>query len=214
MSKERVKVYFDGFNMYHALHALRENHLKWVNLHKLSKRLLRPRTQTLDGVVYCSALANHFTGTKDHNKLARHIAYRNALEAKGVDCRMGKFAKRDLFFTRHNYRAKWKRREEKQTDVRIAISLVEDAYENEFDTALIVSCDSDLVPSFEAVKRRFPEKRLVTVAPPGRKHNDELLALADYHLSVKTKQVRECLFGARIMRNKSIVAVRPPEYRP
>jgi len=214
MTKERVKVYFDGFNMYHALHHLRENHLKWVNLHKLSKRLIRPRTQELAGVVYCSALATHFTGTKDHSKLSRHTAYKDALEAKGVDCRMGKFAKRDLFFTRHNYRAKWKRREEKQTDVRIAISVIEDAYENEFDAALVVSCDSDLVPCFESVQKRFPEKRMVTVAPPGRKHNDELIALADEHLSIKTKQVRQCLFGARIVKNGSVVAARLSEYRP
>jgi len=33
----RTIVYIDGFNLYHALDDLRENHLKWVDLWALSQ---------------------------------------------------------------------------------------------------------------------------------------------------------------------------------
>ena len=35
---------------------------------------------------------------------------------------------------------------EKKTDVNIAVRLLEDAYDNEFDLALVISADSDLAP--------------------------------------------------------------------
>jgi uncharacterized LabA/DUF88 family protein len=52
------------------------------------------------------------------------------------------------------------------TDVNIAVHLLEDAYDNVFDTALLVSADSDLAAPVEAVRRRFGTKRIVVVAPP------------------------------------------------
>ena len=32
MPRRRVSVYIDGFNLYHAIDALNENHLKWLDL--------------------------------------------------------------------------------------------------------------------------------------------------------------------------------------
>ena len=58
--------------------------------------------------------------------------------------------------------------QEKMTDVNIAVELLEDAFQDRFDTALLISADSDLVPPVLAVKRLFPKKRVVTVFPPGR----------------------------------------------
>jgi uncharacterized LabA/DUF88 family protein len=43
---------------------------------------------------------------------------------------------------------------EKGVDVRLALNLLEGAYEDMYDTALVISSDSDLAPAFEMVKRK------------------------------------------------------------
>lgn len=41
---------------------------------------------------------------------------------------------------------------EKGVDVQMAVDLVRGAYQNEFDTAVLVSSDNDLIPAIKAVK--------------------------------------------------------------
>ncbi len=59
--------------------------------------------------------------------------------------------------------------EEKMTDVNIATQLLCDTFHDVFDTALIISADSDLVPPTQAIRKFFPEKRVVVAFPPERK---------------------------------------------
>ena len=58
--------------------------------------------------------------------------------------------------------------EEKMTDVNMAVELLGDAQDDIFDTALVVSGDSDLYGPIEAVRRRYPHKRVVVAFPPDR----------------------------------------------
>ena len=50
----------------------------------------------------------------------------------------------------------------------IAVELLQDAFQNAFDVAILISADSDLIAPRAAVKRLFPDKRLVVACPPGR----------------------------------------------
>ncbi len=43
---------------------------------------------------------------------------------------------------------------EKGVDVRIGLDLLEGAYEDRYDTAIVISSDGDLSPAFEMVKRK------------------------------------------------------------
>ena len=54
------------------------------------------------------------------------------------------------------------------TDVNIAVELLGDAQDDIFDTALVVSGDSDLYGPIETVRRRYPHKRVVVAFPPDR----------------------------------------------
>lgn len=54
--------------------------------------------------------------------------------------------------------------EEKQTDVNIAIKLLELAVKDEYDTAVLVTGDSDMVPGIKAVKRLYPDKQVHVLA--------------------------------------------------
>lgn len=57
------------------------------------------------------------------------------------------------------------RPEEKQTDVNVAIHMVADAYEDNCDQQVLVSNDSDYVPSVQMVREKFPSMTLGLIAP-------------------------------------------------
>lgn len=204
----------DGFNLYHALHDLQKPHLKWLNLQKLAGRLIRPKSQVVVSVKYFSAYANHFSGTDQVGSLIRHRSYVAALESKGVRCIMGNFAKRYHYFSGRGYKSKWRRYEEKQTDVAIGTHLINDAHLDEFDTALVVCVDTDMLPAFALMNEHFPGKSVVCMAPPHRKHHGELQRVAAYCGSIKVSQVEQSLFGAVVVQNSTVIARRPPSYRP
>jgi uncharacterized LabA/DUF88 family protein len=214
MPIERIAVYIDGFNLYHALDALNAPALKWVNLRRLSDLLIARKNQKIVKVAYFSAYAHHFQNTPFEGRLRRHRAYVAALKAKNVYVRLGNFAKRSLDYKAKGFKASWTRREEKQTDVAIGVQVMRDAYCDVFDAAYIVSCDTDLVPVFEMGTATFPQKRFVTVAPPGRAHHQKLLDIATDHLVIKRSQIEKALFGPRVISGGKVVAIRPPSYRP
>lgn len=54
------------------------------------------------------------------------------------------------------------------TDVNIAVKILGDAGDDRFDTAVIVSGDSDLTGPIEEVRARYPNKRVVVAFPPNR----------------------------------------------
>jgi uncharacterized LabA/DUF88 family protein len=156
----RVACYVDGFNLYHAIADLRKPHLKWVDLFALAQSLCRPE-ETLVKVAYFSAYATWLP-----SKYARHREYVAALKLHGVECHMARFSEQQ---TRCNEcGATWKRHEEKETDVHFSLTFLEDAFDNIFDRAIIVSADGDHVPAVRSVRRRWPGKQIFAATPPGR----------------------------------------------
>ncbi|MFL1587059.1 NYN domain-containing protein, partial [Stutzerimonas stutzeri] len=76
---------------------------------------------------------------------SRQNRYIDALTARGgVSIDYGHFLSRPARC--RSCGAKWQRNEEKKTDVNIAVRLLEDAFDDLFDVAIIVSGDSDLAP--------------------------------------------------------------------
>jgi uncharacterized LabA/DUF88 family protein len=85
--------------------------------------------------------------------------------------------------------ASWIEYEEKETDVNIATALIEDAVEDRYDTAILVSGDSDLRPAVAAVKRLRPGKRIIAAFPPGR-HSRVLVRAVDAYIPISHTTVR------------------------
>lgn len=158
----RTKVYIDGFNLYHSIDELRPKkpHLKWVNLWGLSNSLLRAE-ERLVGVEYFSAFKK-----TNIDRLKRHEQYVEALKYHNVSTHMGKFKKKK--HRCRNCNQSYIGWEEKETDVHIAVKIVEDAFTNQFDKAIIITADTDLMPPIESVRSFFPEKDAVVIAPPKR----------------------------------------------
>lgn len=85
MTARRVAVYVDGFNLYHALDDLRQNHLKWLDLWALSEAMCREGERVIT-VKYFSAYA-----TWREKSYRRHQRYVKALQARGVIFVEGQF---------------------------------------------------------------------------------------------------------------------------
>ncbi|MGO8916054.1 MAG: NYN domain-containing protein [Stellaceae bacterium] len=156
----KVACYVDGFNLYHSIDDLRKPYLKWLNIMSLAQSLCRPGEELVK-VAYFSAYATWLPP-----QYARHRLYVTELMAAGVECHMAQFNVRTV--SCRSCRATWKSREEKETDVHFALTFLEDALDNTFHRALIVSADSDYIPAVRKVRNRFPAKEIFIAAPPGR----------------------------------------------
>ena len=187
----RVAAFIDGFNMYHALHSeARWHRYKWLNYRRLCFCVL-PTSASLDQLHYFTALY-HNPKTDGHQ---RHQAYIRALLSVGADVIYGKFKHRDRFCP--HCKREYPSREEKETDVNIAIGLYRGAARDEFDTALLVTADTDLLPAIKAFKADFPGKQLGVIFPPGRASVD-LKHVADFYMKTKEHHLSSCQFENRL----------------
>ena len=162
----RLGVYIDGFNLYHGLKAAAGRKFLWLDVEALARTLSRP-DQTLEFVKYFTADVRDAPASE-----ARQDIYLRALETRSKTLiYRGRFQEKNV--TCRQCKKSWRTYEEKETDVAIAAALMEDAVTEQWDTALIISGDSDLCPAVRALQRLRPAKRLVAAFPPKR-HSDEL----------------------------------------
>jgi uncharacterized LabA/DUF88 family protein len=204
----RVGCYVDGFNLYHAVHDLRKPHLKWLDLWALAQSLCRPK-EHLVKVAYFSAYATWLPGA-----YARHREYVKALRHIGVECHIARFSEKSARC--HTCGATWKQHEEKETDVHFSLTLVEDAIDDVFDRAILISADSDLVPPVGVVRRRLPGKEVFVATPPGRhSYARELVKACNSSTSITQGRVARCLLPEMVIDAKGVViARRPIDYDP
>ncbi|MEO1595770.1 MAG: NYN domain-containing protein [Pseudomonadota bacterium] len=158
--KLRTIAYIDGFNLYHAVKDLNRPELKWVNLWSLSESLLR-KNETLQAVKYFSAYATWIP-----DAYARHRRYTKALMAEGCDLVLGRFKDKHLIC--HKCGRRYTTKEEKETDVNIAIHLVADGLHDHYDRAILITADTDLSTAVDMARHHLPDKEIFVVAPPGR----------------------------------------------
>jgi uncharacterized LabA/DUF88 family protein len=201
----RIKFFIDGFNVYHALEREASYHkYKWLDYSKLASLFVRRQDQIVD-VLYFTALANW-----DVQKVNRHKIFISALKFKGVKVILGQFQrveKRCRNCHQHYYTF-----EEKKTDVNIAVELFKSAVRDEFDTAIIISGDSDLVPAVEAVKTLFPAKKVGVVIPINWRAV-LLKQVCDFHMKMKEKHLKASLLPDEIDLGGGIKLFRPPTWR-
>ena len=183
MRMERVVVYIDGFNLYHGMMQARLGSSRWLDLSAMS-RLLQGENRQLELVRYFTARVRDRPRDAD-----RQSVYIDALRSRGgVEIDFGFFLrKKDIECVR--CQNSWPDYEEKKTDVNIAVRLLNDALDNRFDVALIVSGDSDLVPAIESVRTRYPDKRLIVAFPPKRRSVDLKIA-AHASFGILNNQIR------------------------
>lgn len=139
--KQRVFIIIDGSNFYHRLKEAR------VGLHNL-----------LD--FDYTALAHFLSGKR---KVARKAYYIGLVRANPKDKKAVKMMANQHRLLTKLKKEKWSlfygdllkskgKYHEKGVDVKIAVDLIVGAYENEYDTAILASSDTDLLPAIDKVK--------------------------------------------------------------
>ncbi len=188
----RTVVYIDGFNLYFGLKSKGWNRYYWLNLVKLSESLLKP-DQQLEGTKYFTSQV-----TTPTDKRIRQRTYIEALETlNDIDIIYGKFQTNDV--TCWNCGFVMPRPSEKMTDVNIAIQMLNDAFLDVFDTAILISGDSDLSAAISSIRSAFPSKRVIIAFPPNR-FSYELGILANGHFTIGRKKFAESVFPDTIIK--------------
>lgn len=108
--------------------------------------------------------------------------------------------------------ARWTDYEEKMTDVNIATQILADAFDDAFDTALLLSADSDLTTPVRRLRERFPGKRLVVALPLGRQ-SAELTRAAHAYVHIGEDKLRRSQLPAEVTRADGYVLQRPDRWK-
>ena len=213
----RVVVYIDGFNLYFGLRDSGLRHCYWLNVAQLARNLLRPG-QDLVFTKYFTARISGGMAADPPNK-------RRAMDAKRK--RQSDFIEalgtlQDFQTYEGHYLAKpvtcrrcgstWRTHEEKMTDVQIATELLVDAFDDMFDTALIVSADGDLVPPIRAVRREFRDKRIIVYFPPGRS-SVQLKRAANASFGIDAQLIEQSVFPDEVVKHDGFVLRRPAGWK-
>lgn len=198
----RTFVYVDGFNLYHALDGLNQNHLKWLDLWALSTRLTR-QSEEVQCVKYFTAYA-----TWRPSSYRRHQRYIQALEHQGVTPVIGRFKSKSVR-CQAGCRGTFWTHEEKETDVNIGAHLIADGLKDRYDRALIISADTDLNSAVDLARGETGNKLIDLVAPPGRMgRNSRAL------FEITVGRIKNSLLPREINLPDGSIVTRPSEYDP
>lgn len=128
---------------------------------------------------------------------------------------MGRFKEKDRFC--HNCKAHWKAHEEKETDVNLALYLLNEARKDSYDHAFLLSNDSDLVPAVKMLRSEFPHKRVRILTPPGKRTSKDLVQAAGgmkFVRTIKEADLAKFLLPSVISAPNEKNINRPVEYDP
>jgi uncharacterized LabA/DUF88 family protein len=139
----KVNIYVDGFNLYYG--AVRGTPYRWLDIGAMC-RLLLPNDQ-INGIKYFTALVK--ARPDDPDKPTRQQTYLRALRTiPNLFIILGSFLTHEIMMPlappQKGY-AKVIKTEEKGSDVNLATHMLVDGYRNDYDLAVIVSNDSDLL---------------------------------------------------------------------
>jgi hypothetical protein len=101
---------------------------------------------------------------------------------------------------------------EKMTDVNIAVEMLTDAFLDHFDTAILVSADSDLVAPLKRIKALFRHKRVVVAFPPAR-FSFALKEVANASFFIGRKKIAQSVFSDDVVKADGFILSRPAEWK-
>ena len=205
MSLRRASAYIDGFNLFHGLQARKWKQYYWLDPCELIRNLIPAKENlTLAHVHFFTAPVRQ---GRDEAGARRQQVYLDVLETlPQLTIHYGQWFNRDMWCRKCG--ATWRKPEEKMSDVNLAVQLVQDAYENRFDVAYLVSGDSDLTTPVQTVRDRFPDKQ-VRVAFPPKRRSWHLATTANVDFSIGRTKFRDSQLPEQVTRTDGYVLKRP-----
>jgi uncharacterized LabA/DUF88 family protein len=182
----RTYIYIDGFNFYYG--AVKDTPYKWLDFKKLLQNLLDPAHKIIS-IKYFTSMVS---GKLDPDQPIRQKTYIRAIKKyiPEISVYFGQFTSHNVFkplaypiekklFGKNIRFVKVIKTEEKGSDVNLAVHLLNDAWLNSYDCAVVVSNDADLKESLKIVK--YDLKKRIGLITPWRYHpSKELMKYADF----------------------------------
>lgn len=196
----RTSIYVDGFNLYFG--ALKNTPYKWLNIKAMCEALLSPENK-IDQIKYFTA---HVSGTAtDPDKALHQQLYIRALRRSIPELTVitGQFRTHQVTKKLVTPIGTMKHalvhdRTEKGSDVNLAVHLVNDAWLNRFDCAVVISGDSDLAESIKLVKQHHKKKVVGVFSPGKRSMSKEMLFAANFVRAITTGVLAGSQFPSHI----------------
>jgi len=92
------------------------------------------------------------------------------------------------------------------------VAVVKDAATRAFDTAILVSADSDLCPALTAVRALHPVAKIVAAFPPKRK-SDKLRRISDASFTINRSKLAKSQLPESVHSADGKVFARPPSWK-
>jgi uncharacterized LabA/DUF88 family protein len=169
----RTYIYIDGFNLYNR--ALKNTAYKWLDVNALCSQLLPPPEFEIVLIRYFTARV--IPSEADPEQPIRQEIYLRALRTlDNVEIHFGTFllksASRVLAEKPLKEDGSWNTvkvqlPEEKGSDVNLASHLLYDGFSGLFDTASLITSDSDFIEPIRMVRDRLG-KRVIIFSPSGK----------------------------------------------
>lgn len=162
---KRVSVFIDGYNLYHAIDNLKIPILKWTDPLVVSREFARSDHG------FEIIRAKFFTAPPIHKSKQVQERYFNYIKALKFYCKIdvieGKFKKKLLSYRDSKGKAFTRlTHEEKESDVNIALAILEDSYEKISDKILVITNDSDISPAIRMALEKNKKLKINVITPP------------------------------------------------
>lgn len=205
---ERVIAYIDGFNLYFGLKSKGWQKYYWLDPRALAQNLLKP-WQRLEMVKYFTARISD--APHDPGKRRRQTTFLEAVETlPQTRIYYGHYLTKPVRCQRCQF--EWEKPEEKRTDVNIAVEMLLDAIDGAFDVAILVSGDSDLQAPIQAIRERYPIKKVIVAFPPMRR-SDQLASIATASFTLGPKPLQCAQLPVEVVKADGYVLRRPDRWR-
>ena len=190
----RTAIYVDGFNLYYR--TVRGTPHKWLDLKALFTRVLKP-SHNIIRIKYFTALVS--PTPHDPDKTSRQKTYLRALR-----CHIPEIEIHYGHFLSHEVKAPLARpvpgrafetvikTEEKGSDVNLAVHLLNDAWLDVYDCAVVVSNDSDLAEAMRLVGFHHPSKVIGLVSPEEGRTSKQLKIHANFIRPIRKSVLPAC----------------------
>ncbi len=148
----KINIYIDGFNLYYG--AIKNTPYKWLDILKMSQ-LLFPN-DTINQIKYFSARVS--ARPNDPDQPIRQATYWRALQTiPNLSIIEGTFLTKPVmmpvFNTNPQQYVRVIKTEEKGSDVNLGIHMLNDGYKKDYDLAVMITNDSDLLEPMRIVKQ-------------------------------------------------------------
>lgn len=213
----KVSFLIDGFNLYGSIvEVLRSKSIncKWLNIYSLLSSYLPliDGNAKLEEVYFFTAIQDYLK-KQYPNKIRRHLDYIKCLKSTGVIVERGRFKKKDVYYKNRDCKVWLLKHEEKETDVAVAVKLLELLHLNKCDVCAIVSGDTDLLPAVRTAQRLFSNKLILFVIPYVRSHSKELSKVAPRSFKMHFQQYINHQFPQSVQLADGTIISQPIEWR-